>query len=346
MPSEIIISKAGGPEVLRARDIAPRALAEGEARVSVVAAGINFADVLGRMGTYPDAPPMPFCPGYEVSGTISEVGEAVDDLVVGDRVCAFTRFGGYAEEIVVDSRGCFPLPEGLDLIDAAAIPVTHSTAYTCLFDAGGLKDGHTVLIHGGAGGVGSAAIQMALGHDVTILATAGSSSKVDWMREQGVHHPINYNEGDLVETVAQITEGRGVDLVLDPLGGRSVARSVSMCAPLGRVILFGASSLNPGKRRDLVAMIREGLPMRFFNLLPLFESNVGIHAINMLPLAEAEPLRLKRMMANILADVAAGTLRPIIARRLALTAEGASQAHHYIQDRKNIGKVLLVAADE
>lgn len=355
MATEIIISKAGGPEVLQAREVPNRLVGASQVRVAVAAAGINFADVLGRMGTYPDAPDLPFCPGYEVSGEIIEIGSDVSDLAVGDAVCAFTRFGGYTDDAVADARACFRLPGGsdggadggsdggIDPVVAAAIPVTHLTAYTCLFEAGNLRDGGTVLIHGGAGGVGTVAIQMARKLDVTIIATAGSSDKVEWMGEQGVHHPLNYNEGDLEVKVAEITRGKGVDVVLDPLGGRSVMRSVQMCAPLGRVILFGASSLNPGKRRDLVAMVREGLPMRFFNLLPLFDRNVGVHAVNMLHLGDDDPDLLRRMMEKILPDVASGALTPIIAERFPLTEDGARDAHHYIQDRKNIGKVLLVA---
>ena len=139
------------------------------------------------------------------------------------------------------------------------------------------------------------------------------------------------------------TGGRGVDIVLDPIGGRGIATSIAMCAPLGKVILYGASSMSTGKTRSLVALVREGLPMRFFNLVGLFNSNVGIHPINMLHLAEAQPELIDTMMRALLDGVAAGTLAPVVSDRFSLDAAGAQQAHHYLQDRKNIGKVVLVA---
>jgi synaptic vesicle membrane protein VAT-1 len=343
MANQVVIARAGGPEVLVDREIEPTPLQSGQVRIEVTAAGVNFADVVGRLGNYPDAPKMPYSPGYEVSGRISELGPDVTGLAVGDRVCALTRFGGYSRLAVAQAEVVFPLPEGIDLATAAGVPVTYLTARTCLFEAGGLRDGKSVLILGGAGGVGSAAIQMARQHAVTILATAGSAAKCSWMREQGVHHPINHSEEDVVAAVKAATGGRGVDLVLDPIGGRGIAKSVAMCAPLGRVVLFGASAISPGKKKQLGALLREGLVMRFFNLIQIFNPNVGLHGINMLHLAEADPPLVSGMMRDILAAIVAGKLTPVIAERFPLDAAGARKAHDYLQDRKNIGKVLLVA---
>jgi NADPH:quinone reductase-like Zn-dependent oxidoreductase len=342
MAREVVISKAGGPEVMVDRETPHVPIGATDVRIKVAAAGVNFADVVGRLGNYPDAPPIPYCPGYEVSGTVSEVGADVKDVAVGTRVCALVKFGGYADEVVTRTEGVFPLPDGVDTITAAGIPVTYLTAYVCLFDAGGATRGKTVLVIGGAGGVGTAALQLLRGTGIRVIATAGSAAKCDWMRAQGVEHAINYNDEDVAEAVAKATGGRGVDVVLDPIGGRSLAQSVAMCAPLGRVVSFGVSSLNPGKTRSLIAMAREGLPMRFFNLIPLFGKNVGVHGINMLAFAEAEPVMVRTRMAEILARVAKGELAPVIAERYPLDAKGAATAHHYLQDRKNIGKVVLV----
>lgn len=343
MANQIVISKAGGPEVLVDRELEPRPLAEGEVRIRVAAAGVNFADVVGRLGNYPDAPPIPYCPGYEVAGTVSEVGAGVASIAVGDRVCALTQFGGYAEEVVTRADGVFPVPAGVDLHAAAGVPVTYLTAHTCLFAAGGLAPGKQVLILGGAGGVGTAALQLARRVEgVRILATAGGEAKVAWLRDEGVHVAIDHQREDVAARVAEATGGAGVDLVLDPIGGRGVQKSVAMCRSLGRVVLYGVSALSPGKTRQLLAVAREGLPIRFFNLLPLFDRNVGIHPINMLHLALAEPALVARTMATILADVASGALAPVIAKTLRLDAAGAREAHHYLQDRKNIGKVVLV----
>jgi NADPH:quinone reductase-like Zn-dependent oxidoreductase len=342
MATQIVISKPGRPEVLVDRPVDPAALAADEVRIEVAAAGVNFADVVGRMGNYPDAPPMPYSPGYEVAGTISEIGTGVTGLAVGDRVCALTRFGGYAEQVATRAEAVYPLPAGVDFDVAAGVPVTYLTADTCLFDAGGARKGSRVLVLGGAGGVGTAAIQLARGHGFTLIATAGSPAKCEWMLKEGVDHAIDHAREDVAARVKEITGGRGVDVVLDPLGGRNLQISVSMCAPLGRVVSFGISSLNPGKKRSIMALLREGAVMRFFNLLPLFAGNVGIHGINMLPLAESDPPRMREKMATILGRIGVGELAPVIAERFPLSAEGAQKAHHYLQDRKNIGKVVLV----
>ncbi len=340
--SQIVISRAGGPDVLVDRATEPQRVGAGEVRIRVAAAGVNFADVVGRLGNYPDAPPIPYCPGYEVAGTVTEVGAGVSH-VVGARVCALTKFGGYSEEVVTAAQGVFAIPDGVSLEAAAAVPVTYLTAHTCLFDAGGVAPGKTVLILGGAGGVGSAAIQLARReHGVTILATAGGAEKCEWMRAQGVDHAIDHTGDDVAAKVAEATSGRGVDVVLDPLGGRNVQRSVQMCRSLGRVVVYGVSSMSPGKTRQLLSVAREGLPMRFFNLLPLFDRNVGVHPINMLHLAEAEPAIIQAKMTGILDAIAKGALAPVIAKQVPLSAEGAREAHHYLQDRKNIGKVVLV----
>jgi NADPH:quinone reductase-like Zn-dependent oxidoreductase len=345
MANQIVISRAGGPEVLVDRELEPRRVGPGEVRVAVAAAGVNFADVVGRLGNYPDAPPIPYCPGYEAAGTITELGADVRGLSVGDRVCALTRFGGYAEEIVTRADGVFRIPDGVETAVAAGVPVTYLTAHTCLFDAGGLAPGKKVLILGGAGGVGTAAIQLARRvPDVTILATAGGAAKCDWLRGEGVHHPIDHAGEDVAERVAAATGGQGVDLVLDPIGGRNVQKSVAMCRSLGKVALYGVSAMSPGKTRQLLSVAREGLPMRFFNLLPLFDKNVGVHPINMLHLAEAEPGWMRAKMSEILRGIAEGSLAPVIAQRLRLNAAGAREAHHYLQDRKNIGKVVLAKA--
>ncbi|MBD1373532.1 zinc-binding dehydrogenase [Hazenella sp. IB182357] len=343
MANQIMIEKAGNPEVLVDQQSAPVQMESGMVRIDVTAAGVNFADVVGRLGNYPDAPPIPYCPGYEVAGVVTEVGEGVTHLQVGDRVCALTTFGGYTDEIVTRADGAFRLPTEMDLELSAAVPVTYLTAHTCLFDAGGLVPGKTVLLLGGAGGVGSAAIQLARQvENVTILATAGSKEKCEWMVNEGVHHAINYTNEDIAERVKEITNGRGVDLVLDPIGGRNLKQSVEMCGQLGRVVLFGTSSMSPSKDRKLGTVIREALPLRFFNLIDLFSRNVGIHTINMLVLSQSEPERTQIVMKQILAQIEAGKLNPVIAERFTLDAKGAREAHHYLQDRKNIGKVLLI----
>lgn len=346
MYNEIIIPKAGPPTVFATRSVERKALAANQVRVRVKAAGINFADISARLGFYPDAPPMPFSPGYEISGEVIEVGSEVSLHKLGDPVSALTRFGGYAEEVVLEAEPAFAVPAGVDLKAAAGIPVTYLTAHVCLYEAGGHGDGRSVLILGGAGGVGSAAIQMCKRNAGAILTTAGSEAKCEWTRSAGADHAFNYHEVDLVSAVRAATGGRGVDLVLDPNGGRSVLRSLQCCAPLGRVIVFGVRDANPGKTRSFWPILREVLPLRFFNLISLLTHNLGVHGVNLLTYSDAVPERVFVIMNQILASTAAGELTPVIDSEFPLTAAGAAAAHDHIQERRNIGKVLLVASGD
>lgn len=342
MTLQVVISKAGDPSVLVDREQEHVEVGPGQVRIDVAAAGVNFADVVGRLGNYPDAPPIPYCPGYEVAGTVSEVGPGVESVAVGDRVCALTRFGGYSHEIVTDAVAVYRVPGDVALDLAAALPVTYLTAHTCLFDAGCLTPGKTVLIQGGAGGVGTAAIQLALRvPGVTIIATAGGREKSEWLRSHGVHHPIDYTAEDVAKRVAELTQGLGVDVVLDPLGGRHIQQSVAMCRPLGRVVAYGVSSMNPGRKRQIMPLVRGGLAMRYFNLLPPFDRSVGVHAINMLHVATSDPSLARSKMDEILGLVSKGELRPVLAKTLELCAAGAREAHEYLHARKNIGKIVL-----
>ena len=342
MPREIFIPKIGPPEVLAGRQTTEIPLVRGQVRVRVAAAGVNFADISARMGTYSDAPSIPFTPGYEVGGWIEEVGPGAPGYSVGAPVCALTRFGGYADQVVVEANQVFPLPPGLDPVRAAAVPVTHLTAHVCLFEAASLRSGQTVLVLGGAGGVGTAAVQMAQARGIRVLATAGGPGKCEWLQGLGVDRAIDHMRDDVPEAVRDATGGHGVDAVLDPIGGRGIRTSLAMCAPLGRVVLFGASAMNPGKTRSLRAILREVPAMRFFNAIDMIHQNVGLHGVNMLHLADEMPDRYQEWMQDIAARIVAGELDPVIAERFPLDAEGAAAAHHYIQDRKNIGKVLLV----
>ena len=307
----------------------------GQVLVQVRAAALNFPDVLMAMGTYQEKPPLPFTPGVELCGEIVETGQRVLGSPSGGP-------GAFAEYALMDAAAAFPVPEGMPDEKAASLYLTYQTGYVGLHRRAHLQPGEVLLVHAGAGGVGSAAIQLARKAGVRVLATAGGPEKCAWLRAQGVEVAIDHQRDDVAAQVAAATSGRGVDVVLDPIGGRELARSQAMCAPLGRVVMYGVSAMSPGKRRSVRALVREGLPMRFFNLVPLFERNVGVHGINMLKLALAEPARMQAVMAEILADIAAGAYAPVIAARFGLDARGARAAHELLQDRRNIGKVLLV----
>jgi NADPH:quinone reductase-like Zn-dependent oxidoreductase len=346
---QVLITRHGAPDVLVARESPDPVPAAGEIRIKVYAAGVNFADILARLGLYPDAPKPPTVVGYEVSGVVDAVGPVASERAadresnrapprLGDRVVALTRFGGYADRVVVPEEFAFAIPDTLDATDAAAIPVNYLTAFIALDRMANLAAGETVLIHGAGGGVGLAATQLARLRGARIIGTA-STSKHDVIRQHGVEHAIDYRTADVVAEVRRLTNGRGVDAVLDPIGGRSFADSYRILAPLGRLVMFGVSSIAPGERRSVWRALTTIVRMPRFSPLSLMNSNRGVFGLNLGHLWD-ERRRLADAMTQLVGDVAAGRLQPVVARTFPL--DRAADAHRYMQSRSNIGKVLLI----
>ncbi len=335
---EIVIPKAGLPEVLTIREAADPAPGPGEVRIRVRASGVNFADIMARMGLYPDAPPMPCVVGYEVAGEIDALGEGVQGIALGERVLALTRFGGYSEAVVVPAEQIAAIPEGLSFEKAAAIPVNYLTAWLMLVRLGAVREGDRVLVHAAAGGVGQAALQICLARGAEVIGTA-SAGKHERLQSLGVSHCIDYRNDDFEAAVTRITDGRGVDIVLDAVGGTSLRKSYRCLAPLGRLFAFGASSLAPKARRKLVPAIRGFLAMPRFRAVELMDDNRGVFGVNLGHLW-GERRALRAMLEEVLEGVSAGDYDPVVDRSFSF-AEAAA-AHAYIQARKNFGKIILI----
>ena len=310
---------------------------DGEIRIAVSASGVNFADILARLGLYPDAPKPPVVVGYEVSGVVDAIGSGVERLRPGDRVVALTRFGGYADRVVVPAWMAFPIPSAMDAIVAAAVPVNYTTALVALYLMSNLAAGETVLVHGAGGGVGIAATQLARLRGATVIGTA-SGAKHDAIKQQGVQHAIDYRKSDIVADVRRLTNGRGVDVILDPIGGRSFSDSYSLLAPLGRLVMYGVSSIAAGERRSMWRALITILRMPSFKPLSLMNHNRGVFGLNLGHLWD-ERQRLVDAMTFLVGEVAAGRLRPLVAKTFRL--EQAADAHRFMQSRSNIGKVIL-----
>lgn len=336
---QVAITRHGGPDVLQVRDAPVPDPGTGELRIRVRAAGINFADVLARLGLYPDAPRPPVVVGYEVAGTVDAVGPEVTGLVPGDRVTALTRFGGYSEYVVCPAGRAFPTPPRLSDTEAAAIPVTYLTAAVALYRLANVTAGETVLVHNAGGGVGTAAIQLAALRRARVIATA-SAGKHAALAAFGVEHLIDYRHANVEHEVRRLTRGRGVDVVLDPLGGRSFAASYRMLAPLGRLVMFGMSEVAPGLQRNLIKALRTWWQLPRFKPLSLINRNRAVLGLNIGHLW-SEHARLGPLMRSLLAEFESGRLKPVIARTFAL--DQAAAAHQFIQERANIGKVVLIA---
>jgi NADPH:quinone reductase-like Zn-dependent oxidoreductase len=331
------ISKHGGPEVFKVRERPDPPLGKGEVRIAVAAAGINFADVMARMGIYPDAPKPPCVVGYEVAGTVLELGEGASDsaspLSHGQRVMAGTMFGGYASQVVVPAQDAVALPDRLTFEQGAAIPVNYGTAWAGLIGYGNLQPGERVLIHSAGGGVGIAATQLAKRLGAEVYGTA-SPAKHERIKELGVDHPLDYTRAGWEQGLPKF------DLIMDAVGGKSFRRSYSMLRAGGRLVAFGASAAVSGEKRNLVSGLGTILRMPRFNMIKQMSESKAVIGLNMLSLWKDRgtlapwilPLR------ELLQD---GTVEPVVAG--AFEFERTGEAQQMITERRNVGKVVLTA---
>jgi NADPH:quinone reductase-like Zn-dependent oxidoreductase len=330
----VMIPRHGGPEVLEVRELPDPQLVAGHVRITVAAAGVNFADTMARTGIYPDAPKPPMVVGYEAAGTVAEVAPDVTSVTVGDRVVAVTRFGGYASELVVPARDVIPLPERLSYEQGAAVPVNYATAWAALLGYGSLREGERVLVHAAAGGVGIAAVQIAKRYGAVVHGTA-SVHKHDRIRELGVDHPHDYGRRGWDRGLE-----RSFDLVLDAVGGASVRRSYALLRPGGRVVAYGASSLQTGERRNLPRMLPQALRMfRGFDLIAQMSDSKTVIGLNMLRLWE-DRRSLAPWLEPLQPLIDDGTVAPVVAD--AVPFDRAADAHRLLAERRNVGKVVLV----
>ncbi len=302
----------------------------GEVLIDVRAAGINFADLMARLGLYPDAPKPPCVVGYEVAGTVSAVGEGVDGVAVGDRVASPTRFGGYSERVAVAASGVFALPEKLSFEEGAAIPVNYATAWEGIVRAGNVQPGERVLIHSAGGGVGIAATQIAKRVGAEVWGTA-SPSKHDAIRRFGVDHAIDYTSKGWERGVPKL------DLVMDAIGGASFRRSYKLLRAGGRLVCFGASALVAGSERNLLAAARTAVQMPWFSIVTQMSASKTVIGLNVLTLwDEHGPSRWVGPLTELLED---GTITPVVAAPFPF--DRAPDAHRFIGERRNVGKVVL-----
>jgi len=334
---QVIIAGHGGPEQLTAREVADPEPRAGQLRIRVRAAGVNFADVLARQGLYPDAPKPPCVIGYEVSGVVDAAGPQAGTGWVGREVFAMTRFGGYADTVLVDADQVFGKPASLSHEQAAALPVNYLTAWQLLVVMGALSSDETVLIHNAGGGVGLAAIDVARHVGARILATA-SSGKHAFLRERGADEVIDYRTGDWTREVRRLTDGRGVELVTDPLGGAHWRRSWGVLRSPGRLGMFGVSTASRTGRTGRLRLLTVGLGMPWFNPVTLMNQNRSAFGVNLGHLW-GETEKVRAWLQTILDGVGEGWVRPHVDRTFALDDAGA--AHRYLEERRNLGKVVL-----
>lgn len=334
----LTITKYGDPDVLKVLELPDPVPGAGELRIRVARAGLNFAEISARVGLYPDAPKPPFCAGYEVSGTVDAVGPGVSGFEPGERVLGMCHFGGHASHAVIKVEQAQRIPKHMTFDEAAALPVNYLTAFHMLFRVANLQPKQRVLLHMAAGGVGLAVIQLCkLVEGVEIFGTA-SEGKHALLRELGVQHPIDYRTKDYVEEVKRLTDGKGVDLVLDALGGSDWHKGYSLLRPAGHLIAFGWANMVDGDKRNVFHVVSEFFGMKRYAPMKLMDHNRTVSGVNLGHLWD-EVEMMGGHLVKLLALSEKGIVKPRVDKVFPLV-EGPA-AHRYVQERKNVGKVIF-----
>lgn len=322
----IEISQFGPPEVLKLAERPEPVAAAGEVLIDVAAAGVNRPDVIQRLGKYPPPPGASDLPGLEVAGVVAALGPGVTTFAVGEEVCALVAGGGYAERVNVPQEQCLPVPRGLSLIEAAAVPETYFTVWTNVFDRGRLTRGESILVHGGTSGIGTTAIQLAHAFGATVLTTAGSDEKCEAARALGAAHAFNYKTTDWAAAAKQATEGRGVDVVLDIVGGDYMARNLDLLAIEGRLVQI-AFLKSPKAELDFSVLMRKRAWITGSTLRPRTPAQKGVIA--------------RQLRQHVWPLLESRVVRPIVHQVFPLAQ--AADAHRLLESGTHVGKVVLNA---
>ncbi len=335
----VVVTRFGPPEVLKIRDWPTPQPREGEVLIRTKAIGLNFADVLARLGVYPGVRKVPFVPGLELSGVVEEVGRDVRDLRKGDRVIALTRQKAYAEYVCVPADHAEVMPENMSFEEAAALSITYMSAYHSLVTLAKAQKGEKLLLHAAAGGVGTAAIQIAKYLGLEIFATAGSAEKLQVVQNLGADHLINYRTDDFSKIVRLQTKGYGVDVVLDSVGGRVFRKGWRLLAPMGRYVLFGFAAVTGERKISKLVALREVLAMPWIFPPSIVSRNVSLMGFNLYFLAHKVEY-FREMAKRLLGWYQDGIVRPFIGSTFPF--DRIADAHAFLQSRKSFGKIVVV----
>ena len=332
----VIYSKIGGPDSIEIIDEKLGRPGKNQVKVRVYRAGINFADLMMRQGLYGSNPDFPFTPGYEVSGIIAQIGENVDDLIVGERVIAMTGFGGYAEKVCLDCKRVVAIPQSVTFDQAAAIPVTYGTAFHMLVHLGRFANGETLLVHHAAGGVGTAVAQICQSLGASEVIGTASRKKREFVESLGMKF-VDSSTGDFVKKCKDLTDGKGVHHAIDPVGGRHLMKSYKSLRKGGKLYYFGASAAVRGNKRSRLAELRMWMGMPRFDPLRMMSTNKAVFGVHMGLLEDSSIF--EGHLSSINKMLLEGSVDPIIDS--VWRFEQVSEAQMHIHKRKNKGKVLL-----
>jgi NADPH:quinone reductase-like Zn-dependent oxidoreductase len=318
------------------RELPTPAAEHEEVLIKVEYSGLNFADIMARKGMYKEAPPLPCILGYDVTGIVVETGAGVNHVKTGDHVMAFTRFGGYADHVVTDARAVVCIPKNIDATAAIALTTQYCTAWYAASQMVTLVKGDRVLVQAGAGGVGIALIQYAKHKGCEIFATAGSPEKIDFLHQLGVHHPISYRTQDFKKEIEKVTNGNGIDVIFDAIGGSSVKKGIKLLAAGGRLVCYGASVMTD---KSFFGRIKAALSFGFYHPAMLMMPSKSIIGINMLKVADSKPELMQRCLESVIHLAKEGIFAPRPAQ--IFPVEEMALAHKMLENRQTIGKVAV-----
>ena len=305
--------------------------------IKVEAFGLNFADVMARLGLYKGAPSLPVILGYDVVGQVEKCGASVQNLKAGDRVTALTHFGGYAEYAIAEGEVAHKIPEIFPAGVAVSLATQYCTAYFLSHEIANLQENDKVLIHAAAGGVGTALVQMALHKKCTVFGTCSSSEKIVYLQKNGVHYPINYLKKDFESVIKTIIEGKGLDAVFDPVGGKSVKKGYKLLGASGRLVSFGVSSMN--RTKSIFGKLKILLQFGIYHPIQFLSKSKGIIGFNMLKVAEEKPEKIARVMREVIRLTEKGVLKPHVGGEYSI--DQLAEAHQFLESRKSMGKIVI-----
>ncbi len=338
MRAAVLVKQGDALNAFEIREVADPILGENDVLIKAEGFGLNFADVMARNGLYKDAPPMPSILGYDMVGTVIEVKNKEAEYLIGKRVVAMTRFGGYAELAKTDYRACAIISDNLDMTKAAALATQYCTAYYAAYECTNLFEGDQVLIHAAAGGVGTALTQLAKNKGCTVYGTTGSDSKFEYLRNNGVDHPINYLKTDYQKELLKISGGQKLDIAFNSVGGTTFKKDWQLLEKGGKSIIYGAAERS-GKKGGTIATLGLAWNFGIFSPIQLMMNSKGIIGINMLRIADYKPLVIKRCLEEVVRLTENGTLNPEVGGTFKIEEIG--KAHAFLESRKSTGKIAV-----
>ncbi len=340
MKAFYLIKNGSAKEAFQLRNISKPEPTANQVLIETEVFGLNFADVMARLGYYKACPPLPTVIGYDVVGRIIKTGNSVKDLQVGQRVVALTRFGAYSTHVATNSNGVVVIPEDADASEAVALATQYSTAYYASHVAMQIHRGEHILIQAAAGGVGTALVQLTKRKGCIIYGTAGSDAKLEYLKTQAVDYPINYRENDFLKVINELRGEKKIDVIFDSIGGNYIKKAIKLLAPGGRLVMYGAAQIaGDNDKKSIIRQLKTLFGFGKYRPTIFFAESQSLIGINLLKIGDFKPDILQKCMKNVVDLYKNNEIKPVVGK--VFDSNQLAEAHNYLQKRKSIGKVVI-----